>query len=181
MAHPKHTAIIIIDLINDFKFKHGQQLFKQTENILPNILHLKSYAKKHNHPIIYVNDHYKLWQADLKRIYLKCRNNQNQHMLDQIMPNESEEEYFLIKPKHSAFHQTALQALLSELHVHHLILTGIAGNICVLFSANDAYMREYDISVPSDGIASNDPKDNEYALTMMKNVLGANITPIREF
>ncbi|KGP71428.1 isochorismatase family cysteine hydrolase [Pontibacillus yanchengensis] len=181
MSHPKQTAIIIIDMINDFNFKHGQRLFKQTETILPNILHLKSYAKKRNFPIIYVNDHYKLWQADLKRIYSKCRNSQNQHMLDQIMPHEEDEEYFLIKPKHSAFHQTALQALLSELSVNHLILTGIAGNICVLFSANDAYMREYEISVPSDGIASNDPKDNEYALKMMENVLGAETTPICEF
>ncbi|MCY7801764.1 cysteine hydrolase family protein, partial [Bacillus haynesii] len=89
-------------------------------------------------------------------------------------------DYFLIKPKHSAFYGTALETLLHELHVDHLIITGVAGNICVLFTANDAYMREYDITIPRDCIASNNEKDNEYALTMMENVLFANITTAKE-
>lgn len=58
----------------------------------------------------------------------------------------------------------------------HIILTGIAGNICVLFTANDAYMREYSITIPKDCIASNRDEDNEFALTMMENVLLAEIT-----
>ncbi|MDI5791403.1 isochorismatase family protein [Bacillus licheniformis] len=53
---------------------------------------------------------------------------------------------------------TALETLLHELHVDHLIITGIAGNICVLFTANDAYMREYEITIPRDCIASNNEK-----------------------
>lgn len=178
--HPaKKTAVIMIDLINDFEFKHGDELFKQTVTILPNLLQLKEYARKNNFPIIYVNDHYKLWQADLQRIYKHCSNKKNEAYLRKIGPHES--DYFLIKPKHSAFHQTALQALLFELGVRHLILTGVAGNICVLFTANDAYMREYDLSVPRDGIASNDRQDNEYALKMMQNVLKANTTPISKY
>ncbi|MCY8605533.1 cysteine hydrolase family protein, partial [Bacillus sonorensis] len=71
---------------------------------------------------------------------------------------------------------TALETLLSELSISHLIITGIAGNICVLFTANDAYMREYDITIPKDCIASNTEKDNEYALTIMKDILFAKIT-----
>lgn len=60
--------------------------------------------------------------------------------------------------------------------MRHIILTGIAGNICVLFTANDAYMREYSITIPKDCIASNSDEDNEFALTMMGNVLFAEIT-----
>ncbi|WP_370635534.1 cysteine hydrolase family protein [Pontibacillus sp. HN14] len=174
----KRTAILFIDLINDFQFQHGSTLLNECHSMLPNILRLKSYANKHNLPIIYINDHYKLWQADLDRIVDKCRNEQNHTFLNQIIPAQS--DYFLIKPKHSAFHQTALQALLVELKVDHLIISGIAGNICVLFTANDAYMREYTLHVPSDCIASNDPEDNIYALKMMKNVLKADVSPIRK-
>lgn len=178
--HPSNqTAVLIIDMINDFKFSHGETLLNQTKKMLPNIQSLKKYAKDNHYPIIYVNDHYNLWQADLQRIYKKCLNEQNRDVLDQIVPHET--DYFLIKPKHSAFHQTALQALLSELGIRHLIISGIAGNICVLFTANDAYMREYTLSVPEDGIASNDEQDNTYALKMMENVLKADITPIRSF
>jgi nicotinamidase-related amidase len=67
--------------------------------------------------------------------------------------------------------------LLHQLNVNTLILTGIAGNICVLFTANDAYMREYKLFVPNDCIASADDADNHYALTMMENVLKARIEP----
>jgi len=179
MHPPNQTAVLIVDMINDFQFSHGETLLSETKKMLPNIIQLKQYASDHHFPIIYVNDHYNLWQADLQRIYKKCLHDHNQGLLDQIVPHET--DYFLIKPKHSAFHQTALQALLSELDVKHLIITGIAGNICVLFTANDAYMREYSLSVPQDGIASNDEQDNAYALKMMKNVLKADITPISHF
>ncbi len=179
MHPPKQTAVLFIDMINDFKFTHGHTLLAQTKKMLPNILKLKQYAKEHHFPIIYINDHYNLWQADLQRIYQKCRNEENEELLEQIVPHET--DYFLIKPKHSAFHQTALHALLSELGIKHLILSGIAGNICVLFTANDAYMREYTLSVPEDVIASNDEQDNAYALKMMKNVLKADITPSSQF
>ncbi len=178
--HPQNqTAVLIVDMINDFQFSHGEALLAQTKKMLPNIIQLKQYAKDHHFPIIYVNDHYNLWRADLQRIYKKCLNDQNQDLLDQIVPHET--DYFLIKPKHSAFHQTALQALLYELGIKHLIITGIAGNICVLFTANDAYMREYTLSVPKDGIASNDDQDNTYSLRMMQNVLKADVTPISHF
>lgn len=168
-------ALIIIDMINDFHFKHGKQLLQATKDILPNILHMKKYANAHNLPIIYVNDHYRLWKADLNLIYQHCLNKDNKQVLEAILPEK--DDYFLIKPKHSGFHQTALQALLAELHVKEVILTGIAGNICVLFTANDAYMREYKLAVPSDCTASNDFNDNKYALLMMENVLQADVTP----
>ncbi|KGX86951.1 cysteine hydrolase family protein [Pontibacillus marinus] len=179
MHPPNQTAVLIVDMINDFQFSHGETLLSETKKMLPNIIQLKQYAKQHHFPIIYVNDHYSLWQADLHRIYQKCLHDQNRELLDQIVPHET--DYFLIKPKHSAFHQTALQALLSELGIKHLIITGIAGNICVLFTANDAYMREYSLSVPQDCIASNDEQDNAYALKMMENVLKADITPTSQF
>ena len=70
-----------------------------------------------------------------------------------------------------------LNTLLHQLKVDTLILTGIAGNICVLFTANDAYMREYKLLVPEDCIASNNDHDNQYALTMMENVLKAGYKP----
>lgn len=168
-------ALIIIDIINDFDFKHGPELLANTEIITPNIIKMKKYAKKNRIPIIYVNDHYRLWQADLSKIIDHCKNSKSEKIISKLAPNK--DDFFLIKPKHSAFHQTALQALLSELRVNQLILTGIAGNICVLFTANDAYMREYNISVPSDCIASNDEQDNNYAIRMMENVLDANTKP----
>lgn len=164
-------ALIIIDIINDFQFQYGEELSKQTTNIAQNIHRLKHYMHQNNYPVIYVNDHYQLWQADLEKILKKCTNHLSKPILSLLQPENC--DYFLIKPKHSIFYGTALNMLLDELQVDTLILTGIAGNICVLFSANDAYMREYNLIVPSDCIASNIQEDNDFALKMMKNVLQA--------
>ncbi|MEH6944216.1 isochorismatase family cysteine hydrolase [Bacillus sp. JJ722] len=175
---PSTKALLIIDMINHFNFEHGDQLLNHTLEILNPLLQLKQTAKAANIPIIYINDHYNLWQADFQKIIEVCRTNDNSALIDKIAPTN--EDFFLIKPKHSAFFGTSLNTLLAHLHVKELILTGIAGNICVLFTANDAYMREFTLYCPQDCITSVDIHDNEYALTMMKNVLKADISNSRD-
>ncbi|MGN1384982.1 MAG: isochorismatase family cysteine hydrolase [Bacillus sp. (in: firmicutes)] len=174
MNHKPNKALLIIDVINHFQFDHGTDLLEQSLAFLPNLMQLKQKAKQQQIPIIYINDHYNLWQADFNKIISHCTTVQTKAFLSQIKP--ADDEYFLIKPKHSAFYGTALNTLLFHLGVDHLILTGIAGNICVLFTANDAYMRNYKLNCPKDCIASVNKQDNEYALTMMQNVLQADLT-----
>jgi nicotinamidase-related amidase len=83
----------------------------------------------------------------------------------------------VLKPKHSGFFDTTLDTLLEALRIRRLILTGMAGNICVLFTANDAYMREYKIFAPADCIVSNTAADNDHALRQIKTVLKGNTEP----
>lgn len=167
------TALLIIDMINDFQFKHGTVLANKCKQIIPNILQLKKMMKDKGHPVIYINDHYNFWQADMNKIITHCRNEQNITFLDGICPKE--DDYFLIKPHYSAFYETPLNTLLGYLKVETLILTGIAGNICILFTANDAHMRNYNLYVPQDCIASNEDKDTVHALAVMNKILKANI------
>jgi nicotinamidase-related amidase len=95
-----------------------------------------------------------------------------------LLPEE--DNYFVLKPKHSGFFSTTLDVLLDYLKARTLIITGIAGNICVLFTANDAYMRDFNLYVPGDCVASNDPEDNRHALQQIRTVLKADITPSTE-
>ncbi len=81
----------------------------------------------------------------------------------------------MLKPKHSAFFGTTLDTLLGLLGIRRVILTGIAGNICVLFTANDAYMREYKILAPADCIVSNTAADNDHTLRQITTVLKGNV------
>lgn len=89
------------------------------------------------------------------------------------MLRPDQEDYFVLKPKYSGFHCTPLDILLRHLEVHTLVLTGMAGNICVLFTANDAYMHGYWLIVPRDCIASNSAAENAHALEQMRTVLHA--------
>lgn len=174
MENQAKHALLIIDMINDFQFHNGPALSKQAEILSHKIVSLKTKLKTKGCPIIYVNDHYNLWQADFQKIAAKCKNSLSEGIIHTIFPED--DEFFLIKPKHSAFFGTALTTLLYSLDIKSLIITGIAGNICVLFTANDAYMRGYEIIIPSDCIASNDEEDNKFALKMMENTLKATIT-----
>ena len=92
-----------------------------------------------------------------------------------LRPGEG--DYFVLKPKHSAFYGTTLDTLLKFLDIDTVILTGVAANICVLFSANDAYMRDYRLVVPRDCTVSNTRAENAYALTQMKTILKADTRP----
>ena len=176
MSHVR-PALLIIDMINNFDFTHGPILAQKALKIADPIKVLKNQFNQQQLPVIFINDHYNLWQADYDKIIEKCRNPYSEPVYEKVLPGEN--DYFLIKPKHSAFYGTALNTLLHQLNVNTLILTGIAGNICVLFTANDAYMREYKLVIPTNCIASADDQDNHYALTMMKNVLKADIDPIK--
>ncbi|SFD62592.1 Nicotinamidase-related amidase [Bacillus sp. 491mf] len=168
----KNTALLIIDMINDFHFSHGPILARKCKKITESILQLKQKMKNSGCPIIYVNDHYHLWRADITELITHCTNEYSQDIIKKIAP--ANDDYIFIKPHYSAFYETPLNSLLGHLKIENLILTGVAGNICILFTANDAHMRNYQLYVPEDCIASNCDQDNKHALRIMQTTLKAN-------
>ncbi len=165
------AALLLIDVINTMDFEDAELLARYTEKTADNIKSLKKEAKAKGMPVIYVNDNYGLWQSDFKKVINYAAEANGQHLVDRLEPED--DDYTVVKPKHSGFFSTPLSTLLKFLNVNTLILTGFAGNICVLFTANDAYMREYDLYIPSDCCASNVKEDNEYALRLMEGNLKA--------
>jgi nicotinamidase-related amidase len=174
------AALLLIDVINDFEFEGGEKLFEQAVPVGRNIARLKALAKKQKIPTIYVNDNFGRWQSDFRRIVSHCRRDdiRGKPFVELLLPDE--DDYFVLKPKHSGFYSTTLDLLLNHLTARNLILTGIAGNNCVLFTANDAYMRDFNLFVPSDCVVSIEEQDNENALRQMKEVLKADIRPSSE-
>ena len=99
-------------------------------------------------------------------------------MVKLLLPRK--DDYFVLKPKHSGFYSTTLDTLLRYLGTKRLIITGMAANICVLFTANDAYMRDFHLWVPADCVCSNTARENNFALQQMQSVLKADIRPFIE-
>ena len=173
------VALLLIDVINDLEFDGGEALLEQALPMARRLAALKQRAKKAGIPSIYVNDNYGRWQSDFTRIVEHVGGDtRGKPIADLLLPDEA--DYFVLKPKHSGFFSTTLDTLLEYLGARILILTGIAGNICVLFTANDAYMRDFHLVVPADCVASPDPADNDYALRQMRGSLEADITPSTE-
>jgi len=174
------VAIVLIDVINDLEFPEGDQLLKTALPAARNIARLKDRAREAKVPIIYVNDNFGRWRSDFKKIVDRCLHGdvRGRPIAELLVPGE--DDYFVLKPKHSGFFSTTLDLLLEYLGVRTLIVAGFAGNNCVLFTANDAYMRDYRLIIPADCTASNTPDDNENALQQMQQVLKADIRPSTE-
>jgi nicotinamidase-related amidase len=171
------VALLIVDMINDLEFPGGDRLAEQMMPVARNIRELRRRARELGIPTLYVNDNFGRWQSDLRAVLEHCLEDdvRGRPMVALVTPDD--DDYFVLKPKHSGFYSTTLDTLLSYLKASTLILTGIAGNSCVLFTANDAFMRDYLLIVPADCVASIDPADNEYALRQMREVLHADTMP----
>jgi len=174
------VALLLVDVINDMDFEGAETLVRQAVPMARRIAALKQRARAASIPAIYINDNFGRWQSDFRKLV--------DHVLNDGVPGEevarilepADDDYFVLKPKHSAFYETTLDTLLAYLGARTLVLTGVAGNICILFSANDAYMRDYDLVVPSDCTVSNTPEENDYALKQIQKVLKGDITPSDE-
>jgi nicotinamidase-related amidase len=171
------AALLLVDVINDMEFEGAESLMEHALPAARRIAELKARARKAGIPAIYANDNFGRWKSDFRAVVGHCLNDgvRGEEIARLLQPDE--DDYFVLKPKHSAFYATTLDTLLRYLGVETVILTGFAGNICILFSANDAYLRDLNVIVPADCVASNTREDNEHALQQIRTVLKADITP----
>lgn len=172
-----HAALLLIDVINDLAFPGSDELARQALPMARRLRALKARARKAGIPAIYINDNFGQWRSDFRTLVAHCVRDRVPGRDVARLLKPMRDDYFVLKPKHSAFYLTSLDLLLGSLAVRTVILTGIAGNNCVLFSANDAYMRDLKLVVPADCIVSNTPQENEYALKQMRTVLKADVRP----
>jgi nicotinamidase-related amidase len=152
-------------------------LVEQVMAVAENIAAMKRQARQAGIPVIYVNDNFGRWQSDFSKLIAHCLEDDvpGRPLAQLLRPDE--DDYFVLKPKHSGFFSTTLDTLLAYLSAKTLILAGIAGNICVLFTAHDAFMRDFHLIVPCDCVASNTPGENNFALQHMRTVLQADTRP----
>jgi nicotinamidase-related amidase len=171
------VALLLIDVINDLEFDGGDALLEHALPMARQIAALKRRAKAAGVPAIYVNDNFGRWTSDFHKVVAHCLEDgvRGEPIARLLQPED--DDYFVLKPKHSAFYATTLDVLLKYLGAHTLIFTGIAANICVLFSVNDAYMRDYHLIVPRDCVAANTAEENQHALEQMRRVLKADTSP----
>jgi nicotinamidase-related amidase len=170
------SALLLIDVINDLDFEGSEALVTQAEPMAARLAALKRRAAAVGVPCIYINDNFGQWRSDFRQTVAHCtsRSSPGRRVSQRLRPTAK--DYFVLKPKHSGFFDTTLDTLLETLRIRRLILTGIAGNICVLFTANDAYMRELKLFAPADCIVSNTEEENDHALQQIASVMKGNLS-----
>jgi nicotinamidase-related amidase len=171
------VALVLIDVINDFEFEGGDRLFEHALPMARRILALKRRAKAAGVPTIYANDNFGRWTTDFSSLVRRCTTTRVRGRPIARLLVPAAHDYFVLKPKHSAFFATPLDTLLAYLGTDTLILAGVTGDMCVLLTAAGAFLRDLHVIVPSDCIASIDPAENERALAYMTRVFDADVRP----
>lgn len=171
-----HTALLIIDVINDLEFDGGEALLPQALAMAGQIAALKRRVAAKGIPAVYLNDNFGQWRSDFRAVVEQNRAGMRGAPLVQRLAPEAD-DYFVLKPKHSGFFGTTLETLLRFLGTRRLILTGLATPMCVLFTAIDAYMRDYEILVPGDCSAAEDPDQHAATLHYLREVLKVDTRP----
>ena len=171
------VALLLIDWINDLEFEGGDRILPQAVAAAKATAALRRRAKQAGVPVVYCNDNFGKWRSDFRATldHVLKDGVRGQPLAEMLAPDE--QDYFVLKPNHSGFHSTSLDVLLDYLGARTLVLTGLAGNFCVTFTAYDAYMREFQLLVPGDCVASEEEADNRHALEHMAKVCKADTGP----
>ena len=171
IASSPGVALLIIDMINPLDFDGAEDLLPKVDAVSGVVLRLRDEADRLRVPVIYVNDNYGHWHSERSRLVDACADGPGAEVVRRLAPRES--DFFVIKPQFSGFYATNLPVLVPQLGVDRLVLTGIAADICVLFTAADAHMRRYRLWVPADGVASERDEETRWALGVMQKSMQA--------
>lgn len=172
-----HDALLVIDAINDLDFSGGSALLRTALPAGRRIAALAKRARAASVPVIYVNDNFGRWRSDFRQQVAHCLEEDcaGRPLVEMLRPEEK--DYFVLKPMHSGFYSTTLEVLLDRLGVQRLVLTGFAADLCVLYTANDAHMRDFQLVVPRDCVASETAARKRFALSHLAGTLGVDTSP----
>jgi len=175
------AALLIIDCINDLEFPGGEKVLPWAEKLARRLPAFRNRARKARMPVIYVNDNFGHWRDNFEDVVKLCtrKGARGRDISRRLRPGTT--DYFILKPRHSAFFSTALVPLLEHLGVQRLVLAGIATNLCVLFSAHDAHMHGYGLTVLSDCCAAESDFDHDVALKQLERFCKARICLAKEY
>lgn len=166
------TALLIVDMISSWDFPDCEELIPGALTIAPKIADLKRRCQAAGVPTIYANDNQGRWRSDFRHLIEQSLRADGAAAEIAHVLRPDDDDYFVLKPKHSAFFATPLDLLLRHLRASRLIVTGVSSDQCILLTAEEARMRDYEVIVPNDCIATQTPERNDRALSHLSEVLG---------
>ena len=164
----KDAALLIVDMVNPFDFEGAERLRGPALRAARQIAKLRARFDRAQAPVIYANDNFMDWQGDFSDLLAAClaKGAPGAPIARLLQPGPT--HYYVLKPKHSAFHDTPLEILLEKLQVRRLAITGVSTDSCILASAQDAHLREFPLWIPEDCTAAETPARKRRVLEVMR-------------
>lgn len=170
---PVPLALLLIDVLTTFQFPDGDAILKGALGMRDALVKLKARAREAGIPVLYVNDNFGDWRSEKEVLMGRCLEARGAQFVRPLLPDS--EDYFVLKPMHSAFYMTPLEVLLQHLEVETLILAGLTSNSCITVTAHDANMRGFDIYIPPDCSCARNGEEHAQALAQLEAMAGADL------
>jgi nicotinamidase-related amidase len=169
----RKSALIVVDMLNAYEHDDAERLVESVERVIDPISELVARAREDEVELIYVNDNYGDWNSSSSELAERALDGRRPDLVEPVLPPEGAD--FVIKARHTIFYMTPLEYLLGQQDISHLVLAGQVTEQCILYSALDAYVRHFEVSIPTDAVAHIHEDLAEAALKMMERNMGVEL------
>jgi nicotinamidase-related amidase len=169
-------ALLIIDMLNDFVLEGAPLEVPETRKVIPAIKKEIESARAKGSPVIYICDAHEKEDREFSKFGWPAhavKGTKGAEVVEELKPEK--DDIVIEKTTYSGFYNTRLDETLKNLGINNLRLTGCVTHICVMFTASDAVLRDYKVTVLEGAVAGLSKEDHDAALRIMKNVLGVKI------
>ena len=172
---PKRTALIVVDMQNDFVSEGGSLLVPDAKGTVPNIQRLLELARTSDMRVVFSQDthdegdpEWEIWPEHARR------GTWGWQIVDELQPQE--DELVVQKVRYDAFYGTSLDHMLRQWGVDTLVICGTVANICVHYTAASAALRWYRVLIPRDAVSALEPFDLESSLRQTAFLFAGTVT-----
>lgn len=176
LTHLGRPALLVIDMQRDFVDAGAPIECPGAREVVAPILQLQALARAERMPVIYTQEAHRAAKVDFG---LELDYEEPEHCLEgtpgiELLPALAPQpgDHLIIKRRYSGFFATDLDLLLRGLAVDTLILVGVATDVCVRATAQDAQQLGYRVVVPRECVAGTSPAQHEAALRNIEYVFG---------
>ena len=170
------NVVLVIDMVKGF-LEPGHNLYcgDESRDIIPKVHDLLTREQAASSEILFISDHHDPDDLEFEMFPVHCVKGTEE---PNVIPELAEfvtETNVIPKNRYSGFFNTPLESLLAASAPEKIIICGVCTDICVMHTASDARNRDYVVEVPSDCVASFKQDAHEWALSHLKNILGATV------
>lgn len=161
--NPRSTALLVIDMVNDFCADGGAMVLPNSGWLYPVINRLANGVRERSGMVVWIRDEHDETDPEFRKRTRHCLTGSwGSQIVDELIPQATD----FVRPKHafSAFFETDLNVWLRRSGITTLILCGVVTNICVRSTAHDAFFHGFDVLIAAEACAATSVREQESSL-----------------